>query len=86
MTTHAVTGVERRSPIPASSTAADGDALVPIRGGLLASAVVVAVNALALAVIGFTGSYRSVRDLALGWGGAGSPTSSPSASTSGSSG
>ncbi|MGV9277718.1 DUF2637 domain-containing protein [Streptomyces griseosporeus] len=34
----------------------------------MASAVVVAVNALALAVIGFTGSYRSVRDLALGWG------------------
>ncbi|MEU2380390.1 DUF2637 domain-containing protein [Streptomyces misionensis] len=68
MTTHAVTGVERRPPISASSTAADGDVLVPIRGGLLASAVVVAVNALALAVIGFTGSYRSVRDLALGWG------------------
>ncbi|KUL73946.1 MULTISPECIES: DUF2637 domain-containing protein [unclassified Streptomyces] len=68
MTTHAVTGAERRPPIPASSTAADGDALVPIRGGLLASAAVVAVNALALAVIGFTGSYRSVRDLALGWG------------------
>ncbi|MEW2265949.1 DUF2637 domain-containing protein [Streptomyces sp. NPDC047853] len=68
MTTHAVTGVERRPPIPASSTAADGDALVPIRGGLLASAIVVAVNALALAVIGFTGSYRSVRDLALDWG------------------
>ncbi|MFD5588805.1 DUF2637 domain-containing protein [Streptomyces sp. NPDC127063] len=68
MTTHAVTGVERRPPIAASRTAADGDVLVPIRGGLLASAVVVAVNALALAVIGFTGSYRSVRDLALGWG------------------
>ncbi|WP_186779908.1 DUF2637 domain-containing protein [Streptomyces salinarius] len=68
MTTHAVTGVERRPPIPASSTATDGDALVPIRGGLLASAAVVAVNALALAVIGFTGSYRSVRDLALDWG------------------
>ncbi|MEV5774250.1 DUF2637 domain-containing protein [Streptomyces antimycoticus] len=68
MTTHAVTGVERRPPIPASRTADDSDALVPIRGGLLASAAVVAVNALALAVIGFTGSYRSVRDLALGWG------------------
>ncbi|WP_181140717.1 DUF2637 domain-containing protein [Streptomyces sp. Ru62] len=68
MTTHAVPGAERRPPISASRTAADGDVLVPIRGGLLASAVVVAVNALALAVIGFTGSYRSVRDLALGWG------------------
>lgn len=68
MTTHAVPGAERRPPIPASRTAVDGDALVPIRGGLLASAAVVAVNATALAVIGFTGSYRSIRDLALSWG------------------
>ncbi|MET9016866.1 DUF2637 domain-containing protein [Streptomyces olivaceoviridis] len=68
MTTHAVPGAERRPPISASRTAPEGDPLVPIRGGLLASAVVVAVNALALAVIGFTGSYRSVRDLALDWG------------------
>ncbi|MCX4682575.1 DUF2637 domain-containing protein [Streptomyces sp. NBC_01433] len=68
MTTHAVPGTERRPAIPASRTAADGDALVPIRGGLLASAAVVAVNATALAVIGFTGSYRSIRDLSLDWG------------------
>ncbi|MBC2869848.1 DUF2637 domain-containing protein [Streptomyces mexicanus] len=68
MTTHAVPGAERRPPIPASRTAVDGDVLVPIRGGLLASAVLVAILAVALAVIGFTGSYRSVRDLALGWG------------------
>ncbi|MGW3200105.1 DUF2637 domain-containing protein [Streptomyces sp. NPDC001118] len=68
MTTHAVPGAERRPPISASRTAADGDALVPIRGGLLASAALVALLAVALAVIGFTGSYRSVRDLALGWG------------------
>ncbi|OEJ20826.1 hypothetical protein AR457_41900 (plasmid) [Streptomyces agglomeratus] len=67
MTTHAVPGAERQTPTPVSRTAADGDALVPIRGGLLASAVVVAVAATALAVIGFTGSYRSIRDLALGW-------------------
>lgn len=67
MTTHAVTGAER-PPIPDSRPAADGEALVPIRGALLASAVVVAVMALALAVIGFTGSYRSIRDLAYGWG------------------
>ncbi|MGW3414560.1 DUF2637 domain-containing protein [Streptomyces sp. NPDC000888] len=68
MTTHAVPGAERRSPIPASSAAADGDVLVPIRGGLLAAAVVVATAATVLAVIGFTGSYRSVRQLALDWG------------------
>lgn len=67
MTTHAVPGAERRPPIPAS-TAADGDALVPIRGGLLASAALVGLAAVALAVIGFTGSYRSIRDLSLGWG------------------
>ncbi|MFD4555316.1 DUF2637 domain-containing protein [Streptomyces sp. NPDC058469] len=68
MTTHAVPGAERRSPIPASSAAADGDVLVPIRGGLMAAAVVVASAATVLAVIGFTGSYRSVRQLALDWG------------------
>ncbi|WP_328418447.1 DUF2637 domain-containing protein (plasmid) [Streptomyces violaceus] len=68
MTTYAVPGAERRPPIPASRTAADGDALVPIRGGLLASAALVGLAAVALAVIGFTGSYRSIRDLALGWG------------------
>ncbi|MGW3154573.1 DUF2637 domain-containing protein [Streptomyces sp. NPDC001089] len=68
MTTHAVPGAERRSPIPASRAAADGDVLVPIRGGLLAAAAVVATAATVLAVIGFTGSYRSVRQLALGWG------------------
>ncbi|MFE0453108.1 DUF2637 domain-containing protein [Streptomyces sp. NPDC058914] len=68
MTTHAVPGAERRPPIPASRTAPDGDALVPIRGGLLASAVLVGLAAVALAVIGFTGSYRSIRDLALDWG------------------
>jgi hypothetical protein len=67
VTTHAVPGAERRPPA-ASRTAADGDALVPIRGGLMAAAVVVATAAVALAVIGFTGSYRSVRQLALGWG------------------
>lgn len=67
MTTHAVPGAERRPPIPASRTAADGDALVPIRGGLLASAALVGLAAVALAVIGFTGSYRSIRDLALSW-------------------
>ncbi|MEW1552250.1 DUF2637 domain-containing protein [Streptomyces tsukubensis] len=66
MTTHAVPAATR--PIAASRDRADNDALVPIRGGLLASAIVVAVNATALAVIGFTGSYRSVRDLALDWG------------------
>lgn len=68
MTTHAVPGAERRPPIPASSAAADGDVLVPIRGGLMAAAVVVASAATVLAVIGFTGSYRSVRQLALDWG------------------
>ncbi|MEV6424982.1 DUF2637 domain-containing protein [Streptomyces sp. NPDC051662] len=68
MTTHAVPGAERRPPIPASRAAADGDALVPIRGGLLAAAAVVATAATVLAVIGFTGSYRSVRQLALDWG------------------
>ncbi|QHC33902.1 DUF2637 domain-containing protein [Streptomyces sp. HF10] len=68
MTTHAVPGAERRPPIPASSAAADGDVLVPIRGGLMAAAVVVATAATVLAVIGFTGSYRSVRQLALDWG------------------
>ncbi|GHB75980.1 hypothetical protein GCM10010331_74820 [Streptomyces xanthochromogenes] len=67
MTTYAVPGAERRPPISAGRAAPDDEVLVPIRGGLLASAVVVAVNAIALAVIGFTGSYRSVRDLALGW-------------------
>jgi hypothetical protein len=59
VTTHAVPGAERRTPTSAGHTTTDGDALVPFRGGLLA---------LALAVIGFTGSYRSIRDLALGWG------------------
>lgn len=59
---------ERRAPMRAGRATADGDVLVPIRGGLLASAVLVAVAATALAVIGFTGSYRSVRDLALEWG------------------
>ncbi|WP_055689245.1 DUF2637 domain-containing protein [Streptomyces prasinus] len=68
MTTHAVPGAERRPPIPASSAAADGDVLVPIRGGLMAAAAVVATAATVLAVIGFTGSYRSVRQLALDWG------------------
>ncbi|MEU5483523.1 DUF2637 domain-containing protein [Streptomyces mirabilis] len=68
MTTHAVPGAERRPPIPASSAAPDGDVLVPIRGGLMAAAVVVATAATVLAVIGFTGSYRSVRQLALDWG------------------
>ncbi|MGW5042159.1 DUF2637 domain-containing protein [Streptomyces parvulus] len=68
MTTHAVAGAERRTPTPASRTAADGDVLVPIRGGLLASAVLVGLAAVALALIGFTGSYRSIRDLALDWG------------------
>lgn len=68
MTTHTVPGAERRPPITASRTAADGDALVPIRGGLLASAALVGLAAVALAVIGFTGSYRSIRDLALDWG------------------
>ncbi|GAA5216965.1 DUF2637 domain-containing protein [Streptomyces thinghirensis] len=68
MTTHAVPGAERRPPTPASRTAPDGEALVPIRGGLLASAALVGLAAVALAVIGFTGSYRSIRDLALDWG------------------
>ncbi|MEU5164305.1 DUF2637 domain-containing protein [Streptomyces sp. NPDC020875] len=66
MTTHAVPAAAR--PIAARRDRADGDALVPIRGGLLFSAVVVVLLAVALAVIGFTGSYRSVRDLALSWG------------------
>ncbi|MFF3256483.1 DUF2637 domain-containing protein [Actinacidiphila glaucinigra] len=66
MTTYAVP--ERRAPIRADRAKEDGDVLVPIRGALLASAVVVAFAAAALAVIGFTGSYRSVRDLAMGWG------------------
>ncbi|MFE7447797.1 DUF2637 domain-containing protein [Streptomyces chartreusis] len=67
-TTYAVPDAEQRAPIRAGSATAEADALVPIRGGLLASAALVAVAAVALAVIGFTGSYRSVRDLALGWG------------------
>jgi hypothetical protein len=58
VTTHTVPGAERRPPIPASSAAPDGDVLVPIRGGLMAAAVVVATAATVLAVIGFTGSYR----------------------------
>jgi hypothetical protein len=68
VTTHAVPGAERRTPTSAGHTTTDGDALVPFRGGLLASAALVGLAALALAVIGFTGSYRSIRDLALGWG------------------
>ncbi|QDN84373.1 DUF2637 domain-containing protein [Streptomyces sp. RLB3-6] len=67
-TSYAVPEAELRAPIRAGRAPADGEALVPIRGGLLASAVLVAVAAIALAVIGFTGSYRSVRELALGWG------------------
>lgn len=67
-TTYAVPEPERRAPIRAGRAPAETDTLVPIRGGLLASAALVAVAATALAVIGFTGSYRSVRDLALEWG------------------
>ncbi|MDX2692212.1 DUF2637 domain-containing protein [Streptomyces ipomoeae] len=67
-TTYAGPEPERRAPIRAGRAPAETEALVPIRGGLLASAALVAVAATALAVIGFTGSYRSVRDLALGWG------------------
>ncbi|MFF4902599.1 DUF2637 domain-containing protein [Streptomyces sp. NPDC001068] len=59
---------ELTAPVRPSRAAADADVLVPIRGGLKAAAVVVAVNAAALAAIGFTGSYRSVRDLAITWG------------------
>ncbi|GAA1011485.1 DUF2637 domain-containing protein [Streptomyces thermogriseus] len=68
MTTHAVPRTERQPPIPVGRNAADNDVLVPIRGGLLASAFLVGFAAVALAVIGFTGSYRAVRDLALSWG------------------
>lgn len=67
-TSYAVPEAEVRAPIAAGPAPADGEALVPIRGGLLAAAVLVATAATALAGIGFTGSYRSVRELALGWG------------------